>query len=336
MQMSALLKRLNAITVERLDTLKRHVVLRQGLKIQDQETRDSKRRTYVTAEEDSDLEMFTVLTVTSEDIELYKATFSVNGVDLEMEVDTGARKSIISERTYRRQFSHIPLQSANVKLRAYNGGRIPVLGQITATVKYQGQRAVLPLLVIKGHGATLCGRDWLRQLTLNWAEISFLKETKCSSVGELLKKYSDVFHEELGTLKDIKASIIVRPDVTPKFCKHRPLSFVMKERVEIELKRLEEANIISPVKHSDWAALIVPVVKKDQSLRLCGDNKVSVNQALETDTYPLPRLEELLATLSGGKIFSKIDLAAAYQQVLLDDDSKKNTTINTQRAVCVQ
>ena len=74
---------------------------------------------------------------------------------------------------------------------------------------------------------------------------------------------------------------------------------------------------------------IVPVVKKDQSLRLCGDYKVSVNQALETDTYPLPRLEELLATLSRGKIFSKIDLAAAYQQVFLDDDSKKYTTINT-------
>lgn len=178
MQMSAILKRLNAITVERSDTLKRHVVLRQGLKIQDQETRDSKRRTYVTAEEDSDLEIFTVLTVTSEDTELYKATFSVNGVDFEMEVDIGARKSIISERTYRRQFSHIPLQSANVKLRAYNGGRIPVLGQITATVKYQGQRAVLPLLVIKGHGATLCGRDWLRQLILNWAEIKFFEGNK--------------------------------------------------------------------------------------------------------------------------------------------------------------
>ena len=71
--------------------------------------RQQKKNTkYVKAEEDSDLEMLTVWTVTSEATELYKATFSVNGVDLEMEVDTGARKSIISERTYRRQFSHIP------------------------------------------------------------------------------------------------------------------------------------------------------------------------------------------------------------------------------------
>ncbi|KAK9528348.1 hypothetical protein VZT92_012518 [Zoarces viviparus] len=109
----------------------------------------------------------------------------------------------------------------------------------------------------------------------------------------------------------------------------------MKDRVEEELRKLEEANIISPVKHSEWAAPIVPVVKKDKSLRLCGDYKVSANQAVETETYPLPRLEELLATLSGGKIFSKIDLATAYQQVLLDDDSKKYTTINTHRGLFV-
>lgn len=57
---------------------------------------------------------------------------------------------------------------------------------------------------------------------------------------------------ELGTPKDIKASIIVRADVPPKFCKYRPLPFAIKERVEKKLKRLEEANIISRVNHSDW------------------------------------------------------------------------------------
>ncbi|KAK9513169.1 hypothetical protein VZT92_026728 [Zoarces viviparus] len=115
----------------------------------------------------------------------------------------------------------------------------------------------------------------------------------------------------------------------------RPLPFAMKDRVEQELRKLEEANIISPVKHSEWAAPIVPVVKKDKSLRLCGDYKVSANQAVETETYPLPHLEELLATLSGGKIFSKIDLATAYQQVLLNDNSEKYTTINTHRGLFV-
>lgn len=51
--------------------------------------------------------------------------------------------------------------------------------------------------------------------------------------------------------------------------------------------------------------------------------------------YPLPRIEEFLATLSGGKLFSKIDLAQVYQQILLDDDSKKYTMINTHKVLYV-
>ncbi len=46
-------------------------------------------------------------------------------------------------------------------------------------------------------------------------------------------------------------------------------------------------------------------------------------------------MEEVLSALSGGKVFSKIDLAQAYQQVLLDDDSKKYTTINTHKGLYV-
>lgn len=109
----------------------------------------------------------------------------------------------------------------------------------------------------------------------------------------------------------------------------------MKERVEKELERLEKDGVISPVKHSEWAAPVVPETKRDGGLRLCGDYKVTVNMATNTETYPLPRIEEVLAALCGGKIFSKIDLAAAYQQVLLDDESKKYTTVNTHKGLFV-
>ncbi|XP_041957495.1 uncharacterized protein K02A2.6-like [Alosa sapidissima] len=118
-----------------------------------------------------------------------------------------------------------------------------------------------------------------------------------------------------------------------KFCKSRPLPFAMKSRVDAELDQLEKAGIISPVKHSEWVAPVVPLVKRDNTIRLCGDYKLTVNQAATTETYPLPRIEELMATLSGGTIFSKIDLASAYQQVLLEDESKKLLTINTHRGL---
>ena len=83
------------------------------------------------------------------------------------------------------------------------------------------------------------------------------------------------------------------------------------------------------VTHSDWAAPIVAVPKQDGKLRICGDYKVTVNAALDIDQYPLPKPDDLFASLAGGKKFTKLDLAQAYQQLVLDENSRKYTTINT-------
>ena len=84
---------------------------------------------------------------------------------------------------------------------------------------------------------------------------------------------------------------------------------------------------------SEWATPVVPIIKKDGSVRLCGDYKVTVNQASKTDTYPLPVIEDMLASLAGGTAFSKFDLAQAYQQVVLDDESKSIATITTYKGL---
>lgn len=107
----------------------------------------------------------------------------------------------------------------------------------------------------------------------------------------------------------------------------------MRDLVEKELERLQLQGIIEPVKFSDWAAPIVPVLKKDGGIRICGDYKLTVNRAAKVDTYPLPRIEDLFTSLAGGKTFSKLDLAHAYQQVPLDETARKYVTINTQKGL---
>ncbi len=66
-------------------------------------------------------------------------------------------------------------------------------------------------------------------------------------------------------------------------------------------------------------------------VRVCGDFKITINQACQADSYPMPRVEELFTALSGGKYFSKLDLSQAYLQLELDDESKPYTTINTHK-----
>ncbi len=71
-------------------------------------------------------------------------------------------------------------------------------------------------------------------------------------------------------------------------------------------------------------------------LIMCGDYKVTANQAANTETYSLPCIEEVLATLIGGRLCSiLIDLTSAYQQVLLDEYSKKCITINMRKSLYV-
>ncbi|CAC5392405.1 unnamed protein product [Mytilus coruscus] len=87
------------------------------------------------------------------------------------------------------------------------------------------------------------------------------------------------------------------------------------------------------VEFSDWAAPIVPVVKENGSIRICGDYKVTVNAVSKLDNYPIPKTEDLYATLRGRQEYTKLDLNQAYQQIELDEDSIRYVTINTHKGL---
>jgi hypothetical protein len=74
-------------------------------------------------------------------------------------------------------------------------------------------------------------------------------------------------------------------------------------------------------------------VKSKDSVRICGDFKITINQVMEDFTYPLPRIEDIFATLSGGKQFTKIDLKQAYTQMEIHPDFRKFVTINTSKGL---
>ena len=119
----------------------------------------------------------------------------------------------------------------------------------------------------------------------------------------------------------------------PQFYRHRAVPYALQAGVEKELDRLEKEGIIEPVQFSEWAAPIVPARKKDGSVRICGDYKLTVNMVAEPDTYPIPKIENLFAVLEGGQTFTKLDLAHAYQQIELDEDSKDLVTMNTHKGL---
>ena len=91
--------------------------------------------------------------------------------------------------------------------------------------------------------------------------------------------------------------------------------------------------MIEKVPQSDWATPIVVVRKPGGKVRICGDFKVTVNPLLKNDVYPLPLPEELVHKLNGGTQFTKLDLADAYLQIRLDENSKQLVVLNTHQGL---
>ena len=89
---------------------------------------------------------------------------TVNGTQLQMEVDTGASASIISNLLYQTiwPMTSRPLLPSSILRHTYSGKEIKVLGSITVDVNYRGQCRRLPLLVVATDGPALFGRDWLK------------------------------------------------------------------------------------------------------------------------------------------------------------------------------
>ncbi len=103
--------------------------------------------------------------------------------------------------------------------------------------------------------------------------------------------------------------------------------------MEAELDRLIKERIIEPVKFSEWAAPVVSLLKPDGSVRLCGDYRVIVHRESSLEQYPIPRMEDMLAVLSGGEKYTKLEMSHAYQQIFLDETSKQCVTVNTQKGL---
>jgi len=132
------------------------------------------------------------------------------------------------------------------------------------------------------------------------------------SVDNIIKKYNNVFKNEIGTLNKYEVSLNIKAGAVPKFYKPRSIPLALKEKVETEIDRLVKSNILVPVDYSEWATPIVPILKPDGTVRICGDFKITINSVLEGTEYPLPKIEHLFANISGSKYFSKIDLKDAY------------------------
>lgn len=72
---------------------------------------------------------------------------------------------MISERLYLCRFHKVKLSPTSCVLKTYSK---ELKGKITVKVKCTDKTHILDLMVVKGNGPSLMGRDWICHLNLNW------------------------------------------------------------------------------------------------------------------------------------------------------------------------
>lgn len=305
---------------------------------------------YVTSDEDSSFQgVDGVFAVNKIDQPVF-VDMLISGEQLRMEVDSGAVCSLMSEDIYREKFGNLKYKPVTNVLKTVSGAKLSVLGEVQVSVCKDGQTHKLAMIITRSRVRyPLLGRSWLDVLVPDWRkhlDVSSGGSVKTlpaeliqpQSIGRLesmtlaeeaKRRFPSVFEAVGPPIVGFQADIVVKPNSTPIFHKSYPVPYALLEKVEQELERLVSTGSLVPVKKSDWASPLVVVPKKEGNIRVCVDFKVTVNKVLEMEHYVLPKLEDIFATLSKGKVFSVLDLRNAYLQLPVSENSRKLLTVNS-------
>ena len=126
---------------------------------------------------------------------------------------------------------------------------------------------------------------------------------------------------------DLVEMVIDTGDTTPKKQAIRRMPFAARSEVAQQLKKMQRNGVIQPSK-SPWSSPVVLVQKKDGTLRFCVDYR-GLNAVTKADTFPLPRIDDLLDQLGKSRYFSTLDLSSGFWQIRIHPDSMEKTAFAT-------
>ena len=102
--------------------------------------------------------------------------------------------------------------------------------------------------------------------------------------------------------------------------------------IKEEVQKLTVAKFIREVYYLDWLANVVMVKKANGKWRMCVDF-TDLNKACPKDSYPLPRINQLVDSTAGHKLLSFMDIFSKYNQIRMDKADQEKTSFVTSQGL---
>ncbi|XP_062706892.1 uncharacterized protein K02A2.6-like isoform X2 [Aedes albopictus] len=221
---------------------------------------------------------------------------TIEGKRMQMEIDSGAAVSVISDIDYLEFFGTVPINTCERQLVVVNGDRLHIVGEIKVRVVLNGTASYQKIIILEceKHFTPLIGRTWLDFYYPEW-RTGFVQKTPVNKlvqskgtdqiVEDLKQKYSKIFNKDFSEpIKGYEGELQLKHD-QPIFKKAYTVPYKLKDKLDNHLDMLEQQNIITAIKASEWASPVIVVVKKDQDIRMvidCKERFIGTSRSTET------------------------------------------------------
>uniref|UniRef100_A0A2N9H9Y5 Uncharacterized protein n=1 Tax=Fagus sylvatica TaxID=28930 RepID=A0A2N9H9Y5_FAGSY len=152
-----------------------------------------------------------------------------------------------------------------------------------------------------------------------------------------LKSNLDVFawtHDDMPGIDPatICHKLNVDPSIRPIKQKRRVFAPDRNQAISDEVEKLLTAGFIREVFYPDWLANVVMVKKANGKWRMCVDF-TDLNKACPKDSFPLPRIDQLVDSTAGHRLLTFMDAFSGYNQIMMDDADQEKTSFITSKGL---
>ena len=170
-----------------------------------------------------------------------------------------------------------------------------------------------------------------------------LQQSLKDELMKFLKKNLDFFawsHEDMSRINEqvIVHNLNVNPKKKPIQQKRRVFTLERNKAIikvfTLEVEKLLAAGFIREVYYPEWLANVVMVKKSNGKWRICVDF-TDLNHACPKDSFPLPRIDQLIDSTAGHELLTFMDAFLSYNQILMKkEDQEKTAFVTSQGLYC--